>query len=120
MDVVWSPPFPYIEYRDEEIWNRLNRNGYVFDQIATRQVSPRSRCHVDPRRRSRAGSYEFDGRGDRGDRGQNKMGSAGGGRECIPALWNSGARRAYRVAAPHAGRAQGAARDAGRGGMALD
>jgi len=21
MDVVWSPRFPYTEYRDEEIWN---------------------------------------------------------------------------------------------------
>ena len=79
-----------------------------------------SRSHVDSRRRRRAGSGERGARGDRGDRSQDRMGSAGGGDERVSALRNSGARRAYQIAQTHAGRAQGAARDAGRGRMALD
>ena len=93
-----------------------------INSTGSRRVKPRSqsRSHVDSRGRRRAGSGERSARGDRRDRRQDRMGSAGGRHERVPAFRNSGARRADRIAQAHPGRAQGTARNARRRGMALD
>ena len=85
-----------------------------------REAPSRTRSHVDSRRRGRAGSGQRGARGDRGDRSRDRMGSASGGDERVSPLRNSGARRAYQIAQTHWRRAEGAARDARGGGMALD
>ncbi len=92
----------------------------AFAQGCCKENFGQSRGHADFRRRRRAGSRQRGAGGDRGDRGRDRLGSAGGGDERVSALRNSRARRADPIAQAHPRRAQGSARDARGGRMALD